>query len=141
MRREDLSDIFQRIPEVDLPKVQLLLRTGMYLCVDAIVRYEQTYFLFRGREAGNQDEGRAFFVPYDDVVMAKLERTLKMDELEGMYPDKPSQRKAATAPVAAIDTATATPAPGSPTPFMDPAQIAKKNLLDRIRAAKSVANR
>lgn len=138
MERDDVADVFGRIPEVDHAKTQVVLRAGASVSVDTVVRFEPTYFVVRGREAGNQDEGRAFFLPYDEVVCVKIERMVKLDEIEAMFTDRPDAGKK-TPPAAATDT----PRPAAETPPpaaapLDPQQIAKQNLLDRIRAARSV---
>jgi hypothetical protein len=138
MRRDDVIDVFNRIPEVEQTKVQLVMRSGPALSVETILRFEPTYLLMRGREAGNQDDGRAFFVPYDEITLLKIEASVKLAELESWYTDRPGrERKEAAKPVvpaAAIETPP--PAAGLP---LDPAEIAKRNLLDRIRAARTSA--
>ncbi len=138
MKREDLIDIFSRIPEHDHSRVHMMLRTGNFLNVDTMLRYEPTYVLFRGREAGNQDESRGFFVPYEDVVFLKLERIVTLDEMDKIYADRPAGIKRVTRETAS-DTLSETPAPSLQSAPVNPAEIAKQNLLDRIRAAKSVA--
>jgi hypothetical protein len=145
VRKEDVIDICRRIPEKDQTKIQFILVNGMQLNVDTFARFEPTYMVFRGREGGQTDEGRGFFVAYDDVVTVKLERVVKASELKGFYGEIVAQE---------IDLATAkfedsnaakTPLPASistPKPNagpMDPAQIAKANLLARIRAARTAA--
>ena len=138
MKREDLIDIFSRIPEHDHSRVHMMLRTGNFLNVDTMLRYEPTYVLFRGREAGNQDESRGFFVPYDDVVFLKLERIVTLDEMDKIYADRPAGVKRVTRETQS-DLLSETPAPSIQSAPVNPAEIAKQNLLDRIRAAKSVA--
>ena len=139
MRRDDLLDILHRIPSADHPKVMFALRAGPMVCLETVVRTEPTYLLVRGREAGNQDEGRAFFLPYEDIVTVKIERMVKLSELEAMFDDKPNQQREErkSAADAATTISTDTPAP-VPAPALDPAEIAKQNLLDRIRAARSL---
>ncbi len=136
MTREELTEILRRIPEIDLPKVQFVMTNGCTLSLDTVVRYEPTYFVFRGREAGNQDEGRAFFLPYVDVSFLKIERVMTMVELDAMFSDLPSQEKRSgrDEPAKVDANEPASQASG----LLDPAAIAKKNLLDRIRAAKSI---
>jgi hypothetical protein len=145
MRREDVVDICKRIPVADHPKIQFILKTGLQLNVDVFVRFEPSYVCFRGREGGNVDEGRAFFMPYDDVVTVKIERLVKVGELKRMYgedggvdEDEKFLGKAAAADAGKAKPIhpTVKPAPSGP---IDPAQIAKQNLLDRIRAARTAA--
>jgi hypothetical protein len=147
VRKEDVEEICKRIPEVDHAKIQFILRTGLQLNVDVFVRFEPTYCIFRGREGGNVDEGRAFFMPYDDVVTIKIERIVKLSELKrmcgidgGVDEDEKFMLNATAhekaKEKAKITTPAITPAPADP---LDPAQIAKQNLLARIRAARTAA--
>jgi hypothetical protein len=140
MQREELMDMFERIPVLDYAKVQLVMRSGNMLSIDTLVRFEPTYFVIRGREAGNQDEGRGFFLPYDDIEYLKIERTMSLVELDHMFRDKPVnvKRGGTTGKDTRSDSVHETPRPEQPTAPMDPAEIAKQNLLERIRAAKSV---
>ena len=85
MRREDLTEMLNRIPEVDHPKVQLIMRAGPMLSVDTVIRMEPTYLVMRGREGGQTDDERGFFVPYDEILYIKLERAMKLAEMAGMY--------------------------------------------------------
>jgi hypothetical protein len=66
MRKEDCQDVFRRIPEGTHSQVNLALRNGCLLSIDTVVRFEPHYMVFRGREGGSTEEGRAFFVPYDE---------------------------------------------------------------------------
>jgi len=40
--------------------------------------------VIRGREGGTTDEGRAMFVPYEEVSYLRVERELKISELKLM---------------------------------------------------------
>src|SRR5437660_12113349 len=150
MRREDCVEMFQKVPERFHAQMNVVMRNQSVLAVDAVVRFEPTYLVLRGREGGTTDEGRAFFVPYEEVAYLRLERLVKISELKKMFgetgfvdhEDKIGQQleaeETARADAAAktyIDSQTPAPA-AAPT---DPASIAKKNLLDRIRAARANA--
>jgi hypothetical protein len=150
MRREDCSDMLKRIPVLYHPQVNVVMRNQAVVAVDVIVREEPTYLVLKGREGGTTDEGRAFFIPYDEIAYLRLERTVKIRELKEMYgetgyideEDKLGQAAEAEAADKAAAEAPAqpdaTPAPAAAAP-MDPASIAKQNLLDRIRAARAGA--
>src|SRR5262245_52146782 len=147
MRKEDCLDLFKRIPEASHAQVNLILQNGLMLTIDTVVRFEATYIVFRGREGGNTDEGRAFFLPYEEICYLKIERMVRLGELKKMYGEEgyidaedrlsaAAEAEAAAQP-AAPGTAPApapAPAPAGPT---DPASIAKQNLLERIRAARA----
>ena len=151
MRREDCVEMFERIPEEMHPQVNLVLANRFVLTVESVARFEQTYIVFRGREGGTSDEGRAFFVPYEEVSYIRIEREVRMGELKKMfgetgYLDLDDRLKKAEAE-ALTETSkpspsTQTPAPvPAPTPVVasDPGSIAKQNLLDRIRATRASA--
>jgi hypothetical protein len=137
MLREELVEILGRIPELDHPKIQFVMQNGSMMSLDILVRMEPTYMVMRGREAGNQDEGRAFFVPYADISFLKIERVMTLSELDAMFSDLPNYGKRTTRETR-VETEIETPLPQSSAP-LDPAAIAKQNLLDRIRAAKSIS--
>jgi hypothetical protein len=150
MRREECVELFKRIPEAYHPQVNLVLRNQYMLSVDVVVRLEPTYIVFRGREGGTTDEGRAFFVPYEEIAYFKLERVVRLGELKLMYgetgyvdaEDRLSQgetqaEKAEAAAKLAVDAQTPTPTPPTVVMPQDPASIAKQNLLDRIRATRA----
>jgi hypothetical protein len=150
MRREDCVELFKRIPEHYHAQVNLVMRTHSVISVDIMVRCEPTYLVVRGREGGSTDEGRAFFLPYDEISYFRIERVVKLGELKRMYgeeghidtEDKLGQQAVAEAAAKeASQQLIATPAPvPTPAPPTDPASIAKQNLLDRIRAARAGAN-
>jgi hypothetical protein len=151
MRREDCVEMFKRIPEEMHPQVNLVLRNSFVVSVDSIARYEATYLVFRGREGGTSDDGRAFFVPYEEISYIRIERIVRMGELKKMYGESgflDSEDRlgtvvteaAAEVVKSALDNPTPPPT-STPTQLVtsDPASIAKQNLLDRIRAARAGA--
>lgn len=152
MRREDCEDLFKKIPEHYHAQVNLILRGQGMITVDCVVRFEEHYLVLRGREQGSTDEGRAFFVPYEELAYFRIERVLKLSELKRMYgetgfednEDKLGQQLDHPVGLDAIDddddvpgVDAQTPPPSAP---QDPAAIAKQNLLDRIRAARASAS-
>ena len=131
MRREDLLELFKRIPE------------RMHQYVNLVMR---------GREGGSTDEGRGFFVPYDEIAYVRVEQVLKVGDLKRLYgeayadiEDTLGQQAEAEAAAKAEAEAKGQPQPDvttTPPPATaptDPASIAKQNLLDRIRAARANA--
>jgi hypothetical protein len=151
MRREDCMEMFERIPEGMHPQVNLVLRNRYVLSVNMVARYEDSYIVFNGREGGTSDEGRGFFVPYDEISYIRIERPVRIGELKLMYGETGYQdmedRLDAQTQAAAAKDAEAAGSPSLPTTVpvtvpvpitgADPASIAKQNLLDRIRAARA----
>lgn len=149
MRKEDCVEMFKRIPEEMLGQVNLILANRFVLSVDAVARFEDTYIVFRGREGGTTDEGRGFFVPYEEVSYIRLEREVRLGEIKRMFGETgyvdaedrlKAQPEAAASEAGKPATNSPTPAP-TPTPVVgsDPGSIAKQNLLDRIRATRANA--
>lgn len=143
MRKEDCIEMMKkRIPETSHPQVNFVLQNGVVLAVDTMVRYEPTYVVFRGREGGSTDEGRAFFVPYDEISYVKIERLVRLGELKEMYGEAgfvDAEERLSAKPGLGTPPGTQPP-PATPAPVGaggDPASIAKQNLLNRIRAARA----
>ncbi|MDY3556416.1 hypothetical protein R5W24_005581 [Gemmata sp. JC717] len=147
MRREDCVEMFKRVPEASHPQMNLVLRNQFVLSVEVVVRFEPTYLVFRGREGGTTDEGRAFFVPYDEIGYIRLERVVRVGELKQMYGEmgfvdaedrlskgETQEEKAEAAKLAGDAKGPSPSVSGLP---LDPASIAKQNLLDRIRATRA----
>lgn len=146
MRREDIQDIVRRVPAADASLTVLTLRNGNTLTIDTVIRFEPTYLVMRGREGGTTDEGRAFFVPYDDVSYIKVDRSVKSVELRRIYGENVAldaeeqivaDAAAITAAADATAAATADGQPILPAAAVDPATLAKQKLLARIRAART----
>jgi hypothetical protein len=147
VRREECVDLFKRVPEQYHPQMNLILRNQYMLSVAEVVRFEPMYMVFRGREGGTTDEGRAFFVPYEEIAYFRLERVVKLGELKRMYGEtgyvdaedrlsvgeQPEQADDANE---VVDAQTPQPATGGTGP-QDPASIAKQNLLERIKATRA----
>lgn len=146
MQREDCVEMFERIPEKDHSYVVLVMKNQSNLTVDQIARFEKVFIAFRGREGGTTDEGRSFFVPYEEIAYIRIERVLKLSELKAMFgdtghvdsEDRLAQPDADSKPPSLTDTPLPLPMP-MPSAPTDPASIAKQNLLDRIRAARNAA--
>lgn len=144
MRREECVELFKTLPETHHAQVNLVMRNQATLSVDAVARFEPMYIVFRGREGGTTDEGRAFFVPYEEIAYVRLERVVRLGELKLLYGETgyldaedrlsaPEQKESE----AKLQADTPSPLPAPSTLPQDPASIAKQNLLDRIRATRA----
>lgn len=144
MRKEDCIALLKKhIPEETHPQVNFCLRNGMVISMDAVARFEDTYLVCRGREGGTSDEGRAFFIPYDEITYIRIERVVRMGELKKMFGETgfldAEDRLSGNTGEAGTPAGTQAP-PATPAPVGgggDPASIAKQNLLNRIRAARA----
>lgn len=148
MRREECVELFKRIPDLYHPQINLILRNQAVLSVDMVARFEPAYLAFRGREGGTTDEGRAFFVPYEEIAYFRLERVVRLGELKQMFGETgyvdaedrlsvADQKEQADTKLLMVDAQTPPPVAGNNNLPSDPASIAKQNLLDRIRATRA----
>ena len=148
MRREECVELFKRIPDEYHPQINFILRNQAVLSVDQVARFEPLYIAFRGREGGTTDEGRAFFVPYEEISYVRLERIVKLGELKVMYGETGyvdaedrlsagTEKKETADAKLKVDAQTPQPAIAASGLPQDPASIAKQNLLDRIRATRA----
>ncbi len=140
MIREEVLDLIKRVPELDHPKLVFVLTVGVSVNLDMVVRVEKNYVVVRGREAGSNDEGRGFFIPFETIALIKLEKLVRINEFRAMY-NEPLQESIGLGDDA--DAAPAEPsaaaAPKAATAPAGPTDVAKQNLLDRIRAARTSA--
>jgi hypothetical protein len=149
MRREDCVEMFQRIPASSHDQVNVVMQNRSVIAVDVVARFEPTYVILRGREGGSTDEGRGFFIPYEEISYLRIERPVRLGELKRMYGEETGvdAEDRLVAEAEALDAAEAAEAEvpvlpaQAPAPVLaqDPASIAKQNLLDRIRQARAAA--
>ena len=142
MRKDDVLGILGVMNPSDISTTVLVLKGGSNFTLDQVIRAEADYLVFRGREGGTTDEGRAFFVPYEEISYIKLDRVVRINQIRRMYGETVAldseerfekEQQGESAPAEVVST----PAPTAPT--LDPAAIAKQNLLERIRAARTSA--
>jgi hypothetical protein len=130
MTAAEWIEMFRLLPEGE-QKLVIVLQNGTELCVDTLVRFEPSFVVLRGRAGGSIDESRGFFVPYDQMTCLRVDRSLKLDELQQMFGADADDLKVAEMPV----TRSNQPTPVAPT---DPA-AASRLLLDRIRAVRATS--
>ena len=140
MIREEVLDLIKRVPEFDHPKLVFVLTVGVSVNLDMIARVEKNYIVVRGREAGSNDEGRGFFIPFETIAMIKLEKLVRINEFRAMY-NEPLQESIGLGDDsdAAPAEPTAAAVPKAASAPVGPTDVAKQNLLDRIRAARTSA--
>lgn len=129
MSSDEWINTLQLIPQAEHGKLVVVLQNGTELCVDAIVRYEPEFLVLRGRQGGQIEEGRGFFVPYDQFLCLRLDRMVKVDELQEIF----GRDELGTIAPLPVEPESAQPAQAVPS---DPA-IASRLLLERIRAVRA----
>lgn len=143
MTNADWIEMFHVIPERDHAKLVIALQTGSEITVDTLVRFERNFLVMRGRVSGTTEEARGFFVPYSQMLCLRIERVMKLDELQEMLPVGPGRHPTPTNRPAAADETKEEPIPfrsSHPTPLAptDPA-AASRLLLEKIRASRAVS--
>jgi hypothetical protein len=128
MKNEEWIALFQRIPPDQHSTLILVCQTGSEIALEAIFRTEPTFLVLRGRTAGTTDEGRLFFIPYNQLTYLRIERVVAEREVPGLLGESPPPEPVAAE---AAPAAEATPPPD------DPSAVAKNNLLAKIRAARA----
>src|SRR3954447_21312613 len=127
MQREDCVEMFERIPERDHSYVVVVMKNQYNISIDQLARFEKTFMAFRGREGGTTDEGRSFFIPYEEIAYLRIERVVKLSELKAMFGDTghvdDEDRLAQPQKVEPADSTVEAPLP-LPVAPTDPASIA-----------------
>jgi hypothetical protein len=142
MTNREWIEAFELFPVEQHNQLVITLQNGTDLVVETLFRFEPNFLVMRGRQGGNVDESRAFFVPYSQMLYLRLERIVKLKELYALFgEDVPEhlQREGAllgTDGAAAPDSKRGKPASGGvPTETSG----VKTNLLERIRAARATS--
>jgi hypothetical protein len=135
MTAPEWINMLSLIPEAEHTKLVIVLKNGMELCVDTLYRFERAFLVMRGRAGGTIDESRGFFVPYDQMMCVRLDRVIKLDDLDAMLtPEAEPVVRTTETPVVTSAQPTPTSAP------TDPA-AASRLLLERIRAVRASSAR
>ncbi|WP_020468161.1 hypothetical protein [Zavarzinella formosa] len=130
MTNQEWIDLFRAIPEREHGKTVIVLSNNSEICVDALIRLDANFLSLRGRVGGTIEESRGFIVPFHQVVYVRIERNVKIEEMEAMFGVGNHGGTSAATPTV---TASVTPAAALPA---DPA-AASRMLLDKLRASRS----
>ncbi len=114
--------LLRLIPAKDQDGLMLLTSNHTEIAVQTILRFDADFLIVRGRLAGSQDQGRVFFIPYDQIDHMGFYRAVKDAELNEMF-------AALEGPAEAAEPA-ASDAGGSKTPL-------KSAVLERFRSRSS----
>src|SRR5262249_50500543 len=72
MTNQEWIDMLKVIPEEDQNTLVVVLQNGAEVNIDTFIRFESNYVIIRGRVGGTTDEGRAFFIPYDQMLYFRI---------------------------------------------------------------------
>jgi hypothetical protein len=85
MQCEDWIILVRMFPEDQQNRLVLTTTTGVNLNIEVIMRLEPNYLVFRGRAAGQTDDGRVFFLPYRQIDFLQINREVKESEIQELY--------------------------------------------------------
>ena len=127
-------EMLRVVPDDDQNAMVIVLQNGAEITVDTLFRFEPNFLVMRGRVGGTTDEGRAFFIPYDQMLYCRIERVTNIAEIRDFMQGKSK----AVVPVVTEPVINVGPAPIvlAPVPPVTDATASRNALLDRIRAAR-----
>ena len=138
MTNQEWIDMLRKIPEEDQNALVLVLQNGSEISVDTMFRFEHNFLILRGRVGGTTDEGRAFFVPYDQMLYFRIERVTVLSELRDMLGTSTGLAAAVVPETGILASPVPEPPPIAPAgPAVTDATANRNALLDRIRAART----
>ena len=132
MQSSSWMSLLEKVPAQQLDNLLFITSNGTGIAVKGIVRAESEYVVVRGRLLGAAEEGGGFFfVPYDQMLCLRLDRVVKVEEIEQFF-GPPTDSMTPVPGDTPLDLSN-TPTPTVPT---DPA-AASRLLLERIRAVRA----
>ncbi len=112
--------LLRLVPPKDQDDLMLLTSNRTEFAVQAILRLDPDFLIIKGRLAGSQDQGRVFFIPYEQIDHIGFYRAVKDAEFNEMFADLEGRRPRPSEPAAGE-------ANGSKTPM-------KSAVLERFRS-------
>jgi hypothetical protein len=120
-------ELLNLIPEDQQNQLNVMCRSGVELSIDAIMRTEKSFLVYRGRVVGTTDDGRVFFTPYSEITSIYLNRYVKENEVNDLFDfDETAQQQSSNSgdlqseeerAIVATPPAAVPPPPASPLVF------------------------
>ena len=146
MQGKDWIELFERIPEQFRDGFGIVTSSGTEINLEAILRLEEEFMVFRGRLMGSTEAQRTFFLPYAQINVLVYQRLMKPEEVQTWFGDGPVAVASAPAeetvetPAEPAAPAAAAPAP-MPVQRMDSAPLpGKAAILERLRSKRASAS-
>jgi hypothetical protein len=135
-------ELLNLIPDDQHCQLNVMCRSGVELSIDAIMRTERSFLVYRGRVVGTTDDGRVFFTPYSEITSLYLNRFVKENEVDALFdfdglppqaapPSAESQNAEDESAFVATPTAVVPPPPAAPLVF-PPIGKAGSGLVPRV---------
>ena len=84
MQSHEWSELFRLIPADQVNQLVIKTNNGIELNIEMLVRTDPGHLIFRGRVSGQNDDGRLFFLPYDQITYLSINRFVKEDEIRDL---------------------------------------------------------
>src|SRR5205823_894312 len=77
--------LLRLVPPTDQDNLMLVTSNRTEFAIQAILRLDSEFVIIKGRLAGSQDQGRVFFIPYDQIDHVGFYRAFKDAEFTEMF--------------------------------------------------------
>ncbi|HLJ94150.1 MAG TPA: hypothetical protein VKU02_13265 [Gemmataceae bacterium] len=81
--------LFRRIPTEQHNMLAVVTTVGIEINIQDLVRIEEDHLVIRGRLAGTTDNGRIFFLPYEQLSYLGFTKEMKDAQVRVLYGDTP----------------------------------------------------
>jgi hypothetical protein len=112
--------LLQRIPPDRHDGLVLMTVTGTEISIQTIFRQEEDFLVLRGRMSGTTDDGRIFFIPYDQITYLGIVKAMRETEVHALLGGAPalapSVQRILDTPSPAQTAAETAPTPVPPEP-------------------------
>lgn len=144
MNNLEWIEMLRVIPIEQQNELVLVLKNGSEIAVDTFFRFEPNFLVLRGRVGGTTDEGRGFFVPYEQMLYYRIERVVNIAHLGDIMGEEAAKLEPIPAPAptptpAVVPNVVPEKVEAVPAPVTD-ATATRNAILDRIRAARVTQN-
>jgi len=97
MQGQEWINMLELIPKDQHNQLVVLTNNRVELAIELLLRMDLGHMVFRGRVCGQNDDGRLFFLPYDQITYINLNRFVKEDEFREILGIEPEDELTAEA--------------------------------------------
>jgi hypothetical protein len=140
------TTILRSLPPAQQEKVAVTTANGVEIIIQQILSVEEDHLVIRGRTLGDAESGSFFIVPFDRINHLSFPAMFREQDIRLLYGGKNESNggrkeivQVQVAPTQPGDTSAATSTPTDKEPSVArPAAVDKSNLLERLRARRSM---
>jgi len=145
MNHSRWADLLRLVYARQRHNMMVMTSGPLEIAIQDILRMEEEYLVIRGRMAGTNNDGRIFFVPYDQLIYVGLQKPVKPGDVVALYdstlpveiqPVAESAEAAVEPETDPADEPNPAAPPGTPHGTTPTASPKRAELLERIRARK-----